>query len=170
MTYEVKVNDEISDIEILKQEGNLLDIKVGDREYQVDIVEVEENVYSLIMDGTSFNIELTDSGPKLYEVNTLYNTFEIEIIDAESRYMSNRRGGEEDDTNTISTPMPGKVVKILVNEGDEVEGGQTVIIVSAMKMESEYKVINNKRIKQILVKEGDNIDGHQPLILLEDID
>jgi len=63
--------------------------------------------------------------------------------------------------------MPGKVVKILVNEGDRVKGGDTVIIVSAMKMESEYKVVKDRLITKILVKEGDNIDGHQPLIMLE---
>jgi pyruvate carboxylase len=170
MSYEIKLNDEISDIKILKQDGNIMDIAVGDNEYTVDIIEVEKGVYSLLIDGVSFNVELTDIGLKKYEVNTLYNSFDIEIIDAETKYMNNRKGGEDDDANFISTPMPGKIVKILVNEGDIVKGGETVVIVSAMKMESEYKVVNDRRIKQILVKEGDSIDGNQPLILLEEIE
>lgn len=170
MSYEIKVNDEVSEIEILKKDGNLLEIAVGNRKYVVDIVEVEKGVYSMLIDGTSFNVELSGNGLKKYEVNTLYNSFDIEVIDAETKYMNNRKAGEADDTNFISTPMPGKVVKILVKEGEIVKGGETAIIVSAMKMESEYKLTNDKRIKQILVNEGDNIDGHQQLIILEDIE
>jgi len=170
MSYEIKVNDEISEIEILKKDGNNLEIAVGDRNYVVDIVEVEKGVYSMLIDGTSFNVELSGNGLKKYEVNTLYNSFDIEVIDAETKYMNNRKEGEVDDANFISTPMPGKVVKILVKEGEIVKGGETAIIVSAMKMESEYKLATDKRIKQILVNEGDNIDGHQQLIILEDIE
>ncbi len=170
MSYEIKLNDEVSEIKILKRDGNIMDIAVGENEYTVDIIEVEKGVYSLLIDGVSFNVELTDTGKKKYEVNTLYNSFDIEVIDAETKYMNNRKGGEGDDANFISTPMPGKIVKILVNEGDVVKGGETVVIVSAMKMESEYKVVKDRRIKQVLVKEGDNIDGDQALILLEEIE
>ncbi|PLX12819.1 MAG: acetyl-CoA carboxylase biotin carboxyl carrier protein subunit [Marinilabiliales bacterium] len=170
MSYEIKVNDEVSEIKILKRDGNFVEIAVDDRVYKADIVEVEKGVYSIIIDGTSFNIELSESGLKKYEVNTLYNSFDIEVIDPETKYMNSRKGSEDDDANFISTPMPGKVVKILVKEGEIAKKGETAIIVSAMKMESEYKLVNDKRIKQIMVKEGDNIDGHQHLILLEDIE
>jgi len=63
--------------------------------------------------------------------------------------------------------MPGKVVNILVKIGDKVKAGDTVIIVSAMKMESEYKVKKDRTIVDILVKEGDTIDGNQPLIIIK---
>lgn len=168
MSFEIKVNDNVSEIKVLNRDGNKLEIAVGDRIYNVDIIEVEKGVYSLLLDGTSFNIELTRNGLKKYDVNTLYNSFDIEIIDAESKYMYSRKTEDDHHDDVISTPMPGKIVKILVKEGDFVKGGDTVVIVSAMKMESEYKVGKDRIIKQILVKEGDNIDGHQPLILLEE--
>jgi biotin carboxyl carrier protein len=79
----------------------------------------------------------------------------------------NRKHDHLGDTSAISSPMPGKIVKILVNKGDQVKAGETVIIVSAMKMESEYKVKSDRTIKEILVKEGDTIDGNQPLIIIE---
>ena len=82
-------------------------------------------------------------------------------------YPGSRKKSEDEDMAFISTPMPGKVVKILVKEGDRVKGGDTVVVVSAMKMESEYKVIKDRLIKKVLVKEGDNIEGDQPLIMLE---
>jgi biotin carboxyl carrier protein len=54
-----------------------------------------------------------------------------------------------------------------VKTGEKVEQGQTVIIVSAMKMESEYKTGKAGTIKEIHVKEGDTIEGNQPLLTIE---
>ena len=166
MSHEISLNGITEEIEILNKDGNKLNVKVGEREYHLDLVEVESGVYSILLDGTSFNVELVNTESKKYEVNTLYHSFDVEVIDAESRYMSNRKSDEEDEQNFISTPMPGKVVKIFVEEGQDVKAGETLVIVSAMKMESEYKVLTDKTVTEILVKEGDNIDGHQPLIML----
>ena len=135
MSYEIKINDETAPIEVLDRKGDILHIKVGDREYHLDIIEVEKGVYSIIQNGTSFNVELVQSSNKKYTVNTLYNSFDVEIIDAETRYKNSRKSDEDEDQSFISTPMPGKVVKILVEEGQEVKAGETLIIVSAMKME-----------------------------------
>ena len=63
--------------------------------------------------------------------------------------------------------MPGKVVKIPVKEGDNVSKGDTVIVISAMKMESEYRSSIDGKIKRIFVNEGDSIAGNQPLIEIE---
>jgi len=167
MSYEIKNNDDQANIEILNREGNNIEVLIDDREYSLDIVEVEKGVYSILLDGKSYNVELILNNNKNYTVNTLYNSFEIEVIDAETRYLNSRKKDDADDASFISTPMPGKVVKVLVKEGDKVKGGDTVVIVSAMKMESEYKVVNDKTIKKVLVKEGDTIEGNQPLILLE---
>jgi len=167
MSYEIKIHDELEKIEIVHRDGNKIEALIGDRKYNLDIVEVETGVYSILLDGQSYNLELIPLASKKYTVNILYDSFAVEVIDAESRYLNNRKKHSDNDASFISTPMPGKVVKILVKEGDEVKGGDTVIVVSAMKMESEYKVINDRTIKKVLVKEGDAIEGSQPLILLD---
>ena len=167
MSYEININGETSAIHMQSHEGNNYEVTIGGRQYNLDVLEVETGVYSILMDGKSYSVELTRDKPKVYSVNTLYNNFTVEIIDAESRYMNARKEHEGEDVSFISTPMPGKVVRILVKEGDEVKAGDTLIIVSAMKMESEYKVQKDKKVQAVLVKEGDNIDGNQPLILLE---
>ena len=167
MSYEINLNGEQEKIEILNRSGNVIDVMVGDRKYHLDIAEVEQGVYSILLDGTSFNVELIPTENKKYSANTLYNSFDVEIIDAESRYMNSRKGEEDEEQSFISTPMPGKVVKILVEEGQQVKAGETLIIVSAMKIESEYKVASDRTVTEILVSEGDNIDGNQPLITLE---
>ena len=91
-----------------------------------------------------------------------------EIIDAEAKYLQARNAGNlEAEENTISSPMPGKVVKIEYSIGDEVKKGDTVIIVSAMKMESEYKAMKDGVVKEVFVKEEETIDGNQPLVFIE---
>ncbi len=167
MSYEIKVDDVVSDIKLLSRDKNIVEVAVGDRKYHVDLVEVEKGIYSIIYDGISYNIELISKDKKNYHATTLYNSFDVDIIDAEARYKLSRKSSEADDHAYISTPMPGKVVRILVKEGDKVKGGDTVIVVSAMKMESEYKVVKDRTITRVLVKEGDNIEGDQPLIELD---
>ncbi len=168
MSYEIKINDRTATVELLNREHNKIIISVDDNKYNADIVMVEKGVYSIIIDGVSYNIELIENGSsKNYLVNILYNSFETEIIDAESKYLKSRKKADGEDANSISTPMPGKVVKILVKEGEMVKAGETVIIISAMKMESEYKVKKDRLIKKVLVKEGEIVDGNQSLIIIE---
>jgi len=168
MSYEVRLNDRTAKVELIDRNKNKVRILVDDKEFDADVIMVERGVYSIILNGISYNVELIENGSsKDYLVNTLYDSFEIEVIDAESKYLKSRLKDHGDDTNVISTPMPGKVVKVLVKPGDSVKAGDTVIIISAMKMESEYKVKKDRIIKEVLVKEGDIVDGHQALIIIE---
>lgn len=167
--FEIKINDQISKVEILKEEGNILKVKIRDREYDIDIVSVEEGIYSILYKNKSYNIEIIEGdNSKNFTVNTLFQTYDVEIVDAETRYLKKRDQTKElEGINIISSPMPGRIVKIPVAEGDEVTAGQTVIVVSAMKMESEYKSSKNGIIKKIHVNEGDVVNGNQPLITIE---
>ena len=63
--------------------------------------------------------------------------------------------------------MPGKVVKILVKQGDRVEKSQGLVIVEAMKMENEIKSGSGAVVKKINFKEGDLVDAAVPIIELE---
>lgn len=168
MALELQIGDRTANIEKISEDKSRMLLTIDGVEYDVDVVMVEEGVYSIIYKGKSFNVELvTNDDPKSYTVKTLYNNYSIDIIDAERKYLMSRRGGELDEENHISSPMPGKVVQIPVNVGDEVKAGDPVIIVSAMKMESEYKVKKDRVVKDILVKEGDVIEGNQTLVIVE---
>jgi biotin carboxyl carrier protein len=169
MSVEIKLNNRYARVEILKQDDNLLSVKVDDTIYNIDLMHTDDGTFSIIENNRSHDIELVPlDHPKKYLGYTLYKTFDVEIIDAETRYLLDRLGGQlETGSNTITAPMPGKVVKVLVNEGDTVTKGQTVIILSAMKMESEYKSAVDGTIAKINVKEGDTVEGNQILIEIE---
>lgn len=74
---------------------------------------------------------------------------------------------EEKQDDKIVSPMPGKIIKIMVNEGDKVNAGDTVLVIEAMKMQSNFKVNSDCIIKEILVKEGDSVNNDQILIRLD---
>lgn len=168
MSLEIKIDDRTAEVELLKRVSNLVSIKVDDKVYELDLLMVENGVYSILSNNKSYNVELIEKEDhRHFNVNTLYNSYDVEVIDAETKYKQGRTSDEVDDIRKIASPMPGKVVKILVKVGDEVKAGDTVIVVSAMKMESEYKVQKDRIVKEILVKEGDTVDGNQTLVVVE---
>ena len=169
MSLEIKLGDRTSNVELVRKDKNQMEILVDGTLYKVDVIMVENGVYSILYNGKSYNVELIEGeNSKKYNVSTMYRSYDLEIIDAETRYLLSRNKSLMDEAgSTISSPMPGKVVKIPVKTGDKVKVGDTVIIVSAMKMESEYKAGKEGEVKEILVSEGDTIEGHQPLITIE---
>ena len=168
MKLDIKINEKLKEVELIEKLDNKIKISVDGKVYDLDSVMVEPGVYSVLINNKSYNVELVErDGPKKLTVNTIYKSFEASIIDAEEKYKNLRKGSDLEDNSIISSPMPGTVVKILVKEGDEVAEGETVIIVSAMKMESEYKVNQKRKVKEICVSEGDNITSNQALIIVE---
>jgi len=169
MTTEIKVNDRLAKVELIEQIDNKFIITIDGKKFDADIVKVEDGIYSLISDGVSYNVMIVEGkNHKNFKVNTFYQTFDLDIVDAETRYRSSHNDSDMDDDNTvISSPMPGKVVQILVNVGDKVVQGTSVIVVEAMKMQNHYKVKKDRVVKEICVKEGDTVDANQPLIIVE---
>jgi biotin carboxyl carrier protein len=73
-------------------------------------------------------------------------------------------------TPTLTAPMPGKVLKIMVGEGDQVEAGQPLITMEAMKMETTLSAEGVARVKRIEVSEGQMVDAGAVLIELSPLD
>ncbi len=169
MSYEVKIKNRIAHVEVLSQEGDKLLVSVDGKEYALDFVQIGSGSYSILHNNKSYNLELIPvNGIKKYNVNTFKNSFEVEILDAEAKYLAGRKAGQEaDDEAVISSPIPGKVVKLFVKEGDAVEAGQTLVVISAMKMESEFKAPKAGVVSAIKASEGQSVEAKQELILID---
>jgi biotin carboxyl carrier protein len=168
MAVEVKLGDRHSHVSLIETNGDKMKVKLDDKIYELDVKLVERGVYSVIIDNQSINLEMIQGqDSRHYSVNSLYHAYDIEIIDAQTKYMLNRGASDLDSGNSISSPMPGKVVKIPVKTGDSLKAGETAIVVEAMKMQSEYKVSKDCIVKKININEGDKINGDQVLVELE---
>ncbi|WP_297067357.1 biotin/lipoyl-containing protein [Thermococcus sp.] len=69
--------------------------------------------------------------------------------------------------NVVAAPMPGKILRLLVGEGERVKAGQDLLLMEAMKMENEVSCLKDGVVKRILVREGDTVDTGQALIELD---
>lgn len=166
---EISIDGRSAHVQEIAKNGSIVTMLVDDELYEVDALRVAEGIYSILYKGRSYNIEMiAGSTTRHYTVNSWYNTYNVEVIDAQTRYRLNReKGTHTDEARIIVSPMPGKVVKLLVSEGEEVEVGQTLIIISAMKMESEFKAKVNGVVKRIAVVEGETVDSNKELITIE---
>ncbi len=79
-------------------------------------------------------------------------------------------GVDDSAATAVKAPMPGLVVKVLVEEGDVIEQGQHVIILESMKMENELKSPRSGVVTAVKVSTGDSVEKDQILISLGDLD
>ncbi len=92
--------------------------------------------------------------------------FEVEVRDP--RNVSHRsKTAFGSGRQNITAPMPGKVIRVLVNEGDQVETGQGLVVVEAMKMQNEMKASRPGRVVSVLARAGNTIAAGDTLVVLE---
>jgi biotin carboxyl carrier protein len=84
-----------------------------------------------------------------------------------------RRGRAADTTlhvdggHSVTAPMPGRIVRVLVGAGDEVTAGQGVVVVEAMKMENELRAPKAGRVKDVSVSAGTSVEAGKVLVVIE---
>ena len=71
------------------------------------------------------------------------------------------------DDNTVNSPMPGSVIKVMVKTGDEVSKDEPVLVLEAMKMENEICAPRKGKIKEVFVSAGQTVSGDSPLFEME---
>ncbi len=140
--------------------------RIGDApERTADVEQPEPDVYSVLLDGRMYDARVEKTADGLVVVIDGYR-FEIDVRDP--RRWSRKdaaRGGEG--IQTVVSPMPGKVVRILVSPGDEVAAGQGLMVVEAMKMQNEMKAARAGRILTVTVKEGATVVAGEVLATIE---
>lgn len=165
---EIHIGDRVADVTLVSKDGNKVQLLVDGVPYDVDIVMAENGSCSILHNGNSYNAELirNDSG-KSYTVNMFYRSYNVDIVDSQAKYLRMRKGAEEKQDDKIIAPMPGKVVKIPVKVGDHLKAGDIVVVLEAMKMQSNYKVNSDCTVREILVNEGDSVNSNQVLLTLD---
>jgi biotin carboxyl carrier protein len=163
----VQIGEHQQEVEIIG-DGTKITARVGGREYALETSEPEPHVFLLKHKGRvheAFLSPRVDDRP--YSVRIGSTVTEASIID--SKRLRGSAGGHESVPGRaeIKTAMPGKVVRILVAEGDAVAAGEGVIVVEAMKMQNEMKAPKDGTINKIRVTEGDNVGAGDVLVLID---
>jgi biotin carboxyl carrier protein len=167
MAFIAKLGEQSYSVEIEEISKSLYRVAIDGNEFLVDGKKTGRTNYSLIVDNRSFEIEVDNSGDE-YRVLVDGRNYHVHLVD-ERRV---RVGGGQSDIQLqgrqkVSVPMPGKVIAVLVSEGDSVERGQGLVIVEAMKMENEVRSPIAGEIKEIKVKAGEAVEGGAVLVVVE---
>lgn len=168
----MKLNAEIAEskheIEVTR-EGERVFANIDGREYDIEVSEPEPGVYLIKNAGkiyeVSVSLDAAASGITHASLND--HTFPIHVTDPKRLRGAAGADGAVDGTAEIKTAMPGKVVRLLVAAGAEVEKGDGVIVVEAMKMQNELKAPKSGTIKEIRVSEGSTVAAGETLATVE---
>jgi biotin carboxyl carrier protein len=132
--------------------------RIGDGPEREASVEMPQpGVYSVLLDGRSYQARVEEG---VVTVNGF--RYEIEVRDPR-RWSRQSRGGGHAGAQDIKASMPGKVVRVLVAVGDEVEAGQGIVVVEAMKMQNEMKAPRAGKVIGIAAKAGATVTAGEVL-------
>jgi len=149
----------------LEREGRLLSGSLDGRPFSADSVEVAPGVYSILLEGASFEIQVETSAAGL-TVTANGRRLPAQVIDP--RQWRGRRSGsaEAEGSQRIIAPMPGKVVRLLVAQGEEVAAGKGLLVVEAMKMQNEIRSPKTGRVEKLAVTEGQPVNAGDILAIV----
>ena len=115
---EIHIGDRVAEVELVSKEDNKVVLTIDGKPFEADVVMAENGTCNILMDGRSANAQLIrKENGKSYKVNTHYSSFNVEIVDSQAKYLRMRKKGEDEQNDRITSPMPGKVVKIPVTAG-----------------------------------------------------
>jgi biotin carboxyl carrier protein len=129
----------------------------------VDLAETGEHFASLIVGGLSYEVGLERQAGG-YRIHLRDD--EVTVALAEASGDGSRPTPRADGPARLTAPMPGRVVRVLAAEGEDVESGQGLVVIEAMKMENELKAPRRGRVHEIAVREGQAVETGALLVVV----
>jgi biotin carboxyl carrier protein len=162
MKITARAGSGVFEILIDRQDGAYV-VEVDGERHEVDARKLEADFYSIVVDGRSYEVSVEPEGDG-YHVRHGAAGQLVTFFDPsrQGRERQHEAGPEK-----VISAMPGKVVRILVSEGDEVEAGQGVAVVEAMKMENEITAGKAGRVRSIDAQPGQSVEGGGLLLVIE---
>jgi biotin carboxyl carrier protein len=165
MVYEVVVDGKPYRVELDKVDSRWK-CRVDGKEMIVDAVLPRRDVLSLLVGGQAFEVkrEQTPTDLHMWVGST---RFGVELRDPRSLRARKGSAADEKGPRKILAPMPGRVVRLLAAEQAQVEAGQGIIVVEAMKMQNEIKSPKKGIVKKIVAAAGAAVNAGDVLAIVE---
>jgi len=150
------------ELELVRNEapGSARRFRIGSETAEAHCAEITPGVYSLLMDGRSYEASISKrpGAAGRYVVMVGPRQYVVELRDPRR----GRRTGsslEAEGPQDIVAPIPGKIVKVLVTDGQEVKRDQGLLVIEAMKMQNELRALRAGRIERVYVAEGQGVES-----------
>ncbi len=139
--------------------------KINGNEYNVHIANVEENIADVEVNGTPYRVEL-DKELKQTKTPKLVRPDAVPHTDSHPSVVKTVDRGSPA-SGAVKSPLPGVILDVMVKPGDEVEVGQRILVLEAMKMENNIDSDKEGRVVEVKVKQGDSVLEGDVLITIE---
>ncbi|HEX3409237.1 MAG TPA: biotin/lipoyl-containing protein [Candidatus Binataceae bacterium] len=146
--------------------AHALRLKIGKRQFEVDVHRVGPSSYSILIDNRSFDFEVVRDGEEIV-VASRGGAARVTLADAARRSHNPGARPAAAGKAMLKAMMPGRVVNVLVNLGDEVAAQQGLLVIEAMKMENELKAPKAGKIVELKVKPGQTVEKGELLLVVE---
>ncbi len=163
--YTVKVNDQEFHIEYDDKHQSM-----DGKKFEADILEYRNEKFHIIRNNRSFEAEIIDINreEKTVEIRVDNIVYSVSVKDKYDALLHeigiDAAGGKK--VNDIKAPMPGMVLKVMVESGQKIQKGDAMVILEAMKMENILKAPSDGVIKKVHILKGDKVEKNQVLINL----
>ncbi|HXC33219.1 MAG TPA: biotin/lipoyl-containing protein [Verrucomicrobiae bacterium] len=166
MRYEIVINGARRSVEFIPPngEGSRTAFTVDGRMVEADAVRIAPSTYSILISGRSLEVTFEENSGGLL-LRTGGREFQVEVIDPRA-WRGGRGGGIElEGRQQLVAPMPGKIVRVLVTKGQQVENGQGLLVIEAMKMQNEVRSPKSGTVEKV-AKEGQTVNAGEILAVV----
>jgi biotin carboxyl carrier protein len=165
MRYTAMIDGERVEIDLSVNETNSIQAEIGGRKYTLEAKNIQPGIYWFNWQNRSIEVAVTPNGDG-YIVSLGGRRQAVEMHDARTAFRKNPQLGQAGLVE-IRAPMPGKVVRVLLPEGSEVQHNQGIIVMEAMKMQNEIKSPKSGVVKKLSVIEGAAVNAGDLLARVE---
>ena len=162
MKLTAKAGAHVFEVVVTREDGHYI-VEVDGERHVVDAQKLEGDFYSMLTANRSYEVSVSPYRDG-YEVRHGAAHQRVIFTDPSRRA---REDGAHEGPLEIRTEMPGRVVRLLVAEGDTVEEGQGVAVVEAMKMENEISTEKAGKVSQVAVEPGQQVENDALLLVIE---
>ncbi|HEY7482249.1 MAG TPA: biotin/lipoyl-containing protein [Gemmatimonadales bacterium] len=162
MKYIVSIAGRSIEVEV---EGE--QVRVGGRSHSAALRAAGDGLTrQLLIDGRPRTLTMRSAGRGQWTLNVGGDRWEVEVIDERTRHIRSLTAGGERVRGpaALRAPMPGLVVRVLVEPGQEVEAGTGLVVLEAMKMENELKASAGGTVSAIRSQAGEAVEKGQVLV------
>jgi biotin carboxyl carrier protein len=143
----------------LEKVGSSFKVSLDGQPVDADVILAAPNAVSVILNGSAFEIHIAPSLDGTYKLQTGPHEFRADVRDPRSWHGKKHGGLEAEGRQHIVAPMPGKVIRLLVNVGDAVEAGQGLLVIEAMKMQNEIRSPKRGKVERLHAAEGQAVNA-----------
>ncbi|VAX22416.1 Biotin carboxylase of acetyl-CoA carboxylase, partial [hydrothermal vent metagenome] len=161
----VQLNDSEYQIALVKKKADSFAITISEKVYEVEVTKSGQNIIEYVCDGSHFEFIISKNEDDQYFISNKGEVITFKRNDILKKNYKVQSDFSTGNNTVLKSTMPGKVIKILVTEGQKVNKDDELIIVESMKMENSYYAKEDTTIEKINVKVNDNVTADSELII-----